>query len=167
MARAKRAQGEGPNSTHVTDLTKIRCQYCGSTWWEVSSVIDDPNDITDDADFAALLLTAAGSVFLGVVGKCHCGREQVIQWQIHDVAASNGTTLTMTNLDQATTANLMAGLYMYYVGADANDLGKYHVIATNTAAAPTVITPTVAPHADSDGEWVITNLLPIGLTAAS
>lgn len=165
MARAKRAQGEGPNSAHVTDLTKIRCQYCGSTWWEASSVIDDPNDITDDAVFAALLLTATGGVFTGLVAKCHCGREQVLWWMIADVATANAGALTMTNLDQATTANLMAGLYCYpLVGSD---IGKYFVISTNTAAAPTVITPTVAPNNDSDGYWIITNLLPVGYTAAS
>jgi hypothetical protein len=165
MARAKRAQGEGANSTHVTDLTKIRCQYCGSTWWQTSSVIDDPNDITDDSTFAALLLTAAGGVFTGLVGQCHCGREQVLWWMICDVAASNGTTLTMTNLDQATTANLMAGLYMYPLAG--TDIGKYFIVSTNTAAAPTVITPTVAPNADCDGYWIVTNLLPVGYTAAA
>jgi len=167
MARAKRAMGEGTNSAHVTDLTKIRCQYCGSTWWQVSSVIDDPNDITDDSDFANLLITAAGSNFLGLVGQCHCGKEQVLWWMLEDQGTSNGTTITMTDLVQATTANLLAGLYMMYLGADANDQDKYFIISTNTAADPTVITPTVAPHADSDGTWIITNRLPVGYTAAS
>jgi hypothetical protein len=132
----------------------------------ISKTIDDPNDITQDTAFAALKLTIAGGVFFGIVTMCaQCGHEQVPFWYCCDVAASNAGTLTMTNLDQATTANLMAGLYCYPLAG--TDIGKYFVIATNTAAAPTVITPTVAPNADCDGYWVITNLLPVGLTAAS
>ena len=165
MARAKRAQGEGPNTAFVTDLTKIRCNRCGSTWWEMSSVIDDPNDITADTAFADLLLTNAGFPIFGFLGHCHCGHEQVLQWFIMDVAVSDTGTLEMTHLVQATTANLMAGLYCYPLAG--TDIGKYFIIATNTAADPTVITPTVAPNDDCDGYWVITNLLPVGLTAAS
>lgn len=132
----------------------------------ISKLIDDPNDIAQDTNFAGLLLTATGGHFIGEVALCgQCGHEQVPFWFIHDVGASDGTSWTMTNLDQATTANLMAGLYIICdVGTDA---GKYFTIATNTAAAPTVITPTVAPNADCDGLLIITNRLPTGYTAAS
>lgn len=170
MVRAKHTATEGPKSGagHVVDGAKVVCDFCGGTRFIISTTIDDPNDITEDTTFAALLLTATGGVFCGLVAMClGCGHEKVPWWWIMDVGTSNGTTITMTNLDQATTANLMAGLYMCYCGSDANDAGKYFIVSTNTAAAPTVITPTVAPHADSDGFYLITNLLPVGWTAAS
>jgi hypothetical protein len=161
---------EGPISGagHVIDSGKYQCTNCNGSKFYISKTIDDPNDITQDTTFADKLLTITGGVFLGLVGMCaQCGHEQVIWWMCFDVAASNAGALTMTNLDQSTTANLMAGLYMVYLGSDANDQGKYFIVATNTAAAPTVITPTIAPHNDSDGVWMITNLLPVGYTAAT
>ena len=162
------ANPEGPVSTHVTDATKIQCPYCNGSRFQLSSTLDDPNDITQDEDFAALLITfASGTSAQGLVALCHCGREFVPFWAIYDVGASNGTTFTMTNIDQATTANLLAGKYLVYLGTDANDKGKYFIVGTNTAAAPTVITPTVAPHADTDGMFMLTNILPLGFTAAS
>jgi len=157
---------EGPESTHVTDAYKIKCPYCGGVKMMLSNLMDDPNDITGDTDFAALLLTITGGSFQGLVALClQCGHEYVPYWRCQDVAASNGTTLTMTNLDQATTANLMAGLYL--IPCVGTDVGKYFIVDTNTAAAPTVITPTVAPNADCDGIWIITNILPLGLTEAT
>ena len=132
----------------------------------ISKLIDDPNDVTTDYDFADLLLTASGTHFLGQVVLCkQCGLQQVAWWMIVDTVASNGTTLTCTDLDQATTANLMVGLYVICeVGTDTD---KYFTIATNTAAAPTVITTSVAPNADFDGLAIITNWVPTGYTAAS
>ena len=166
MVRAKRNGTEGTVSALVIDATKIVCSYCGGTSFMLSSTMDDPNDVAGDTEFAALLLTATSGVFTGLVALCStCGHEQVPFWQILDVAASDGTALTMTNLDQATTADLMVGLYMYPLAG--TDIGKYFTIATNTAAAPTVITPSVAPNADCDGYWVITNIAPTGYTVAS
>lgn len=157
---------EGTQSSHVKDSTKIACKYCGGVDTMLSSLMDDPNDITGDTDFAALLLSITGGSFQGLVGLCsQCGHEWVPLWYCIDVGASDGTAVTMTNLDQATTANLMAGLYA--IPCVGTDIGKYFTIATNTAAAPTVITPTIAPNIDSDGIWIITNILPFGLTAAS
>ena len=165
MVRVKRNATEGIQSALVIDTAKFSCSYCGGTRLMISKTIDDPNDVAGDTDFAALLLTAAGTPFLGLVCLCDgCGHEQVPFWYITDVAASDGTALTMTHLDQATTANLMVGLYCYPLAG--TDIGKYFIVATNTAAAPTVITPSVAPNADCDGYWVITNLLPVGLTVA-
>lgn len=167
MARARTSGGhEGLQTAHVKDTTKIVCDYCGGTQFHISNLMDDPNDIADDTTFAALLLTIGGGSFQGLVASCkHCGHEKIPLWYCIDVAASNGTTLTMTNLDQATTANLMAGLYL--IPCVGTDVGKYFIVSTNTAAAPTVITPTVAPNADCDGIWIITNILPLGLTVAS
>jgi len=157
---------EGHKSAHVTDATKVTCPYCGGTQFMLCTTMDDPNDITGDTTFAALLLTIAGGSFQGFVALCkQCGHEHCPLWYCTDVAASNGTTLTMTNLDQATTANLMVGLYL--IPCVGTDVGKYFIVSTNTAAAPTVITPTVAPNADGDGIWIITNILPLGLTVAS
>ena len=158
---------QGIESDHVTDATKIVCSYCGSPELMLSSTMDDPNDITEDTDFAALLITfASGKSCQGLVGLCpNCGHEQVPFWYLLDVADSNGTTLTMTNLDQATTANLLAGIYM--VCLVGTDVGKYFIVGTNTAAAPTVITTTVAPNADADGYFLITNVLPLGFTLAT
>jgi len=157
---------EGSKSTHVLDAAKLSCPYCGGTKCMLTGTMDDPNDIIGDTVFAALLLTITGGSFQGLVALCaQCGHEWVPLWYCFDVAASNGTTLTMTNLDQATTANLMAGLYL--IPMVGTDVGKYFIVDTNTAATPTVITPTVAPNADGDGIWMITNILPLGLTAAS
>jgi len=160
---------QGIESDHVTDATKIVCSYCGSPELMLSSTMDDPNDITEDTDFAALLITfASGKSCQGLVGLCpNCGHEQVPFWYLLDVGTSNGTTITMTNLDQATTANLLADYYMIYLGADATDKGKYFTIASNTAAAPTVITPDGTVNANSDGWFLITNILPLGLTLAT
>ena len=158
---------QGTESEHVIDSTKIVCSYCGSPELMLSTLMDDPNDITEDTDFAALLLTITGGSFQGLVGLCpNCGHEQVPFWYCLDVGdTAVGGAVTMTNLDQATTADLMAGLYA--IPMVGTDVGKYFTIATNTAVAPTVITMTVAPNADSDGIWMITNVLPFGLTAAS
>jgi hypothetical protein len=167
MVRAKHTAYWGPhNSAHVLDGALVQCDFCDGTMFRVSTTIDDPNDITGDTTFAALLLTNAGFPIFSIVGQClDCGKEKVIAWYIMDVGANTGAATTMTHLVQATTADLMAGLYMFpLVGTD---IGKYFVIASNTAADPTVITTTIAPNDDSDGYWVITNLLPVGLTAAS
>lgn len=157
---------EGQESSHVTDSAKLSCPYCGGTECQLTGLMDDPNDITQDTVFAALLLTISGGHFHGLVALCsQCGHEWVPLWYCIDVAASDAGALTMTNLDQATTADLMAGLYL--IPCVGTDVGKYFIVDTNTAAAPTVITPTVAPNADCDGIWIITNILPLGLTAAS
>ena len=158
---------QGTESEHVIDSTKIVCSYCGSPEIMLSTLMADPNVITEDTDFAALLITfASGKSCQGLVGLCpNCGHEQVPFWYLLDIGASNGTTITMTNLDQATTADLMAGLYA--IPMVGTDVGKYFIVATNTAAAPTVITPSVAPNIDCDGIWMITNILPLGLTLAT
>lgn len=159
---------EGVQSTDVTDALKLVCPSCNGTRIQVRAAFMDANSATEGcAVFKALLLTATGGDFCCQIASCHCGHIWVPYWFIIDIAVSNGTTLTMTNLDQGTTANLMAGLYMIFVGDDANDTLEYFVIASNTAAAPTVITTVVAPHGDSDGAYVITNLLPTGMTAAA
>lgn len=160
------ANVEGPVSTLVIDSAKFQCSNCNGSKMYISKTIDDPNDVAQDTDFAALLLTAAGTPFFGLVCMCaQCGHEQVPFWYICDVGATTTGVVTMTHLDQATTANLMVGLYMYPLAG--SDIGKYFIVATNTKATPTLITPTVAPNDDSDGYWVITNLLPVGLTAAT
>ena len=163
---------EGAESAHVLDAAKLKCPYCGGVEIMLTSLMDDPNDITGDTVFAALKISIATASFQGLVGLCaQCGHEWVPLWYCFDVGASDGTTITMTNLDSNrasnATANLLAGLYMVYLGTDANDQFQYFVINTNTAASPAVITPLVAPHGDSDGIYMITNILPFGLTAAS
>jgi hypothetical protein len=65
------------------------------------------------------------------------------------VAAVNGSTLTMTNLDEsAQAANRLAGWYVVASGDATHEEGNYLTIASNTAANPTVITCTTAPNAD-------------------
>ena len=156
------------HSTFVIDTNKIVCPYCNGTQMFLSNLMDDPNDITEDTVFADLLITAAGSPIMGTVALCkQCGHTHVPLWYLFDVGASDGTKIVMTNLDQATTADLLTGKYLIYLGTDANNKFEYFIVNTNTAAAPTHITPTVAPHADSDGVYMITNILPFGLTAAT
>jgi len=160
---------EGQESAHVLDAAKLTCPYCGGPEIMLTSLMDDPNDITNDTRFAALKITfASGTSCQGLVGLCaQCGHEWVPYWWLIDVGESNGTTITMTNLDQITTASLLKGAYMIYLGADANDHYQYFTIDTNTVAAPTVITTVVAPHLDTDGIFLITNILPIGFDAAA
>ncbi len=158
---------EGPTSLHVPDSTKIVCPRCNSSLFQLSSTLDDPNDIINDLVFTALLLTIGGGSFQGLIALCTCGNEFIPLWYCLDVgtAGVGGNPVTMTNLRQVTTADLMAGLYgIPMVGTD---VGKYFIVATNTTATPTVITFTVAPNADSDGIWMITNILPLGLTLAT
>jgi len=166
---------EGIASKHVPDSTKIVCPRCNSTLLYLSSTMDDPIDITKDEAFAALMICATGGSFQGLVALCHnCGNEFVPLWYIIDTGAADGGAITMGDLDSNrddssganAVANLLAGLYMIYLGDDANDNNEYFIIATNTAAAPVVITPTVAPNDLSDGEWMITNILPLGKTPA-
>ena len=167
MVRVKRNGIEGTVSALVTDATKIVCSYCGGTSFMLSSTMDDPNDVAGDTDFAALLITfASGTSCQGLVALCsECGHEQVPLWYMFDTFASDGAAFTATNLVQATTADLLVGLYIIVtIGTDA---GKYFTVATNTAADPTVITPSIAPNADADGVFMITNILPLGFTAAS
>jgi len=116
-------QKEGAeHSTFVIDTNKIVCPYCNGTQMMLSNLMDDPNDITEDTVFAALLITITGGSIQGLVALCkHCGHTHVPYWYLFDVGASDGTAITMTNLDQATTANLLAGAYMVYLGTDAND----------------------------------------------
>ena len=157
---------EGIESDHVLDAAKIVCPYCGGVKMMLTTLMDDPNDITEDTDFAALLITIGGGSIQGLVALCvQCGHEHVPYWRLQDTGANTGAATTMTNLDQATTANLLVGLYM--IPMVGSDIGKYFIIASNTAAAPTIITTTVAPNDDSDGLWILTNILPLGLTVGS
>jgi len=158
---------EGPVSVHVPDSTKIVCPRCNGSNFQISNTLDDPNDITEDEVFAALKITfAEGTSAQGLVALCHCGNEFVPFWAIFDVGASDGTKIVMTNLDQITTANLLKDLYLVYLGTDVNDKGKYFIVNTNTVAAPTHITPTVAPNVATDGIFMLTNILPLGFALA-
>jgi len=167
---------EGPASLHVPDSTKIVCPRCNGVHFMISSTLDDPIDITQDEAFAALMILAAGADFCGLVALCtECGNEFVPIWYIIDKGAAAAGAITMEHLDSNrdpgsganAVADLLAGLYMIYLGDDANDQKEYFIIATNTAASPVVITPTVAPHVDSDGNYMITNILPVGMTPAA
>lgn len=167
---------EGITSPQVPDSTKIVCPRCNSTLFYISSVMDDPIDITKDAAFAALMISAGGGFFHGLVALCHnCGNEFVPFWWIEDEGLSAAGAVTLTNVDSNrdpgsganAVADLLEGLYLIYLGDDANDLDEYFIVATNTAASPVVITPTVAPHNDTDGKFILTNLLPVGRTPAA
>jgi len=154
------------HSTFVIDSQKVVCPYCNGTQMMLSNLMDDPNDITQDTVFAALLISITGGSIQGLVALCkHCGHTHVPLWYLFDVSASTGASQVMTNLDQATTANLLAGKYM--IPCVGTDVGKYFIVASNTAAAPTTITLTVAANNDCDGIWMLTNILPLGLTVAS
>lgn len=163
---------EGITSSHVPDSTKFVCPRCNSSLYYISSTFDNPIDITKDEAFAALMIESDNPI-MGLVALCHnCGNEWVPLWYTFDIVDTDGTNMTMTafNTDRDpgaganAVADLCAGLYMIYLGDDANNRHKYVTIATNTAADPAVLTPQ-AHHADSDGNWMITNILPFGLTA--
>jgi len=160
---------EGPVSPLVTDVMKFQCENCNGSKFYISTTLDDPNDVVQAEIFAALLITyASGTSAQGIVALCvQCGHQQVPYWAVYDVGASDGTKIIMTNLDQATTANLLADYYLVYLGTDATDKGKYFTIASNTAAAPTHITPDGTLNAATDGMFMLTNILPVGFTLAT
>jgi len=127
--------------------------------------MDDPNDITGDTAFAALKLTNGdGTGIQGLVGLCaQCGHEWVPLWYTFDTCTFTGaeTTPALTNLDAAVANGLDGCYFIALVGTNAN---KYVEIASNTLAAPTVITLAAAMPDDTDGLCMITNVEPIGLT---
>jgi len=158
---------EGPVSEHVIDAQKIVCPRCNSSNFQISGTLQDPNTITKDKSFLGKHITITDGHFHGLVVLCHCGNEFVPIWYCIDIGTADNAagTVTMTNLDQGTVANQMTGLYM--IPCVGSDIGKYHVVATNTLATPTVITTDIAPADDGDGIWIITNILPLGLILAS
>lgn len=159
---------EGAISPLVIDSEKYQCSHCNGVEFMISKTLDNFNDVSHATVEAALLLTNAGGKDIqALVGLCaQCGHEQVLWWVIFDVVAIIAVAATtMTDLVQATTANLMAGLYG--VPMTGTDVEKYFIVDSNTAADPTVITWTIAPNADATGVWMITNRLPVGYTAAS
>jgi hypothetical protein len=161
MARARSSGGhEGTQFNHITDANKRVCERCGGTEFCILAAHADPNsslDTTAASTFADYAITCTGGNINGTVYGCmQCGQEQADFWVI-DVGASTGAAITMTNLD-ASVANGLAGCYV--IVDDGTDAGKYYIIASNTAAAPTVITVTVATNNDEDGTMVITNKLP-------
>ena len=64
------ANVEGPVSTLVVDSAKFQCSNCNGSKMYISKTIDDPNDVAQDTDFAALLLTNAGFPIFGLVVMC-------------------------------------------------------------------------------------------------
>ena len=161
----------GAESVHVKDSTKIKCPRCQSCSVALSSLMDDPNDITEDEDFAALYVTntAAGYGIQGFVGLCNsCGHEWVPLWYMFDIATGAATkAVTFTNIVTTSAANLLAGLYCVPLDAAGTDIGKYYIVESNTKADPAVISMTVATNDNETGMWMITNILPLGRTAAS
>lgn len=162
---------EGAESVHVTDSAKYQCPYCDGVQFMISTTLDEADDITEDTVHADLLLTNAGNYdTLGLVVLCtQCGRESVPWWIMLDICTGVATkAVTMTNMVQATTADLAEGLYAIPLDNDGTDVGLYYIVATNTAADPTVLTMTIASADDSEkGFWLITNLAPTGWTAAT
>jgi len=162
---------EGAESTHVQDSTKYKCPNCQGVSFMISTTLDEADDILQDTVHAALKLTNAGSYdTLGLVVRCdQCGHESVPWWIMLDVVSGVvGAAFTMTDMVQATTADLAAGLYCIPLDNDGTDIGKYFIVTTNTAADPTVLTMTVASGDNSEvGFMLLTNLLPVGWTAAS
>ncbi len=148
----------GPITAHVIDAEKIVCPRCNGTLFQISGLLGDPNSIIKEEVFAAYDITITGGTIQGLVAAClHCGNEFVPLWYLFDEGTIVGTAVTMTNLD-AGTANTLADLYM--IPLEGTDFGalKYHVIATHTAAPPTVITLDTASGDNSEvGAWMLTN----------
>ena len=155
---------EGIQSSHVKDATKLSCPYCGGVEVMLSSLMDDPNDITNDSVFAALDITmGAGQDFIGLVGLCaQCGHEWVPIWYAIDTGTFDGAKACVgTNLDCGTANTLAALFLMILVGTDK---GKYIVAGNHTAASPTTFTMPYNVANDADGFFMITNIEPIGWT---
>jgi len=167
---------EGPVSALVTDAMKFQCTNCNGSKFYISTTMDDPIDVVQDTTFAALMIEASGAFFCGLVCLCvQCGHQQVPFWYIKDTVVSDGGTLTFTDLDTDrdpgdgtganTTTNLLKDLFLIYCGDGVADTDKYYVVNTNNAAEGVAIVPTNAPADLSDGEWILTNILPTGYTA--
>lgn len=172
MARAvKTGAREGTQSSHVKDATKYTCPNCDGTEFMISTTLDEADDIIEDTVHAALLLTNAGSYdTLGLVAQCsQCGHESVPWWIMLDVVSNvNSKAFTMTDMVQATTADLAEGLYCIPLDNDGTDIGLVYIVATNTKADPTVLTMTIASPDNSEvGFMLVTNLSPTGWTLAS
>ncbi len=154
---------EGSKGAIVTDSVKYKCEYCGGVSFMISTTLDDINDVAGDN--ADLGLTITGGSIQSLPLRCNqCGHEQTIILSIFDVSASTGTSQVMSNLDSSV-LNSLAGLYM--IPMVGTDVGKYFIIASNTLNPPTTIILTVAANDDADGIWMITELLPVGLTVAT
>jgi hypothetical protein len=167
MARARWSGGhEGIASAVVTDLSKRVCQYCGGTRFMIKDDCDDINDSHHHSEASAYYITATGGVISGRIYLCdQCGQENVEIMMILDTCAGvAGAAITMTNLD-ASTANGLAGCYVIPLGG--TDARKKFTISSNTAAAPTVITLSVAPNADTNGEVCLVTSINTEYTAAS
>ena len=157
------ANPEGAVSSKVTDSAKFQCHLCNSTRVQVSTLADEPEDITDDAAWWATIAVENATKRTCLYGLCHCGKHQIIKVELWDTYTFTGaeTTPAGTNLD-ATTANGLAG--WFFIATTGTDKGKYVEISSNTEAAPTVLTLAFAMTDDTDGECIITNIEPIGLT---
>lgn len=143
---------EGAIGAILTDVLKEVCENCNGVEFMFSLTFDDVNDVK--GDLADLGITCTGGIICGLVLMCaQCGHEQTRLAWIADIAASDGTALTMTNLDSSVANNLAGYFAICLVGTD---VGKVFTIASNTAAAPTVITTSVAPNLDADGYFLIT-----------
>ena len=159
---------EGAESAIITDSVKKRCNYCGGTQFFVGTTMDNFNDITG-SDEASLGITNVGSEDIQAEPLLckQCGHQNVGFWMILDIATgAAGAAVTFTNL-VSTVANNLAGFYAIYLDAAGTDTGKYYIVASNTAADPSVVTMTVATNNNELGYWLITNRLPVGFTAAS
>lgn len=167
MARARSSGGhEGVQGALVTDAAKRTCYYCGGTEFMIKNAADDINDVDARCNAATAYITATGSVITGRVYICaQCGREDADLLFIIDTCAGiAAAAVTMTNLD-ASVANGLAGYKLIPLGG--TDVLKEFTISSNTAATPTVITVSVAPNADTNGELVLVTKIDTELTAAS
>jgi len=153
---------EGQESTLVTDNC-LKCEYCGGVKFKISAVMDDPNDSAYCTTFSDLGLTIAGGHFHGLIALClQCGHENAPYWICYITGTFDGTTgLTNVHLD----ASVANGLTGHFVGIlIGTDIRKYVAIATNSAAAPTVIATAFNVNNDADGICFITNIAPVGFT---
>ena len=159
---------EGPVSALVTDAMKVQCDKCNGVKFSISSTFDNINNVASAVESALGLTNVGVEDIQGTVLLClQCGVQQIGHVSIFDIAAgAAAAAITMTNL-VSTSANNLAGWYMVYLDAAGTDTGKYSVIASNTAADPTVITVTVATNNTEVGYYWITNWLPLGFTATT
>lgn len=142
----------GPIGKILTDALKEVCEHCNGVEFMFSMTFDDINDVA--GELKALGITCTGGIISGLVVMCaRCGHEQTrLAFILDKIKVVAAAAITMEHLDSSIINNL-AGYFVIALGG--TDAMKVFTVASNTVAAPTVITLTVAPNADTDEQYVL------------
>jgi hypothetical protein len=148
---------EGAVHALLTDATKIHCEECNGTTFQVSWQLDENTDLPATAATALLWENSTPSGAQGnmqtIVMLCQCGKILgKLAWCIDTCSACATPAVTTTHI-AAAAANGLTGLYLTPLGG--TDAGSHFTISSNTAADPTVITLSTAINNDTATELIL------------